>query len=111
MNLTKLKKDLNSAAKKINAKKEERKAINDDINALRQDLAARGIPKAAFDMALKYMNWDEDKRKGWDAAFALAREAIGLPFNDQGELFVPGEEEEEDDRQMSVAEAAAATLQ
>lgn len=101
--LTKTKKAIVAAFKSVVAYKEERQAINDEISSLRQGLVAKGIPKAAFDMAVKYANWDEDKRKGFDAAYALAREAIGVPFNAQGDLFIPGDEGESDEERRAAA--------
>jgi uncharacterized protein (UPF0335 family) len=97
VNLTKVKKAISSAFKKVVQFKEERAAINEEMGALRQALAAQGIPKPAFDMAVRYASWDEDKRKGFDVAYSLAREAIGMPFNAQGDLFIPGDDEDEEE--------------
>jgi hypothetical protein len=92
-NLTNTKREIKSAADAVMRLKDERTDINESIAEKRAKLVTLGIPKAAFDMAMRYLNWDEDKRRGFDTAYAVAREAIGLPFNDQGDLFVPDEDE------------------
>jgi len=86
-NLTKLKKDIVAGIKKIAKHKADRTSSNDEIAAIRSGLEAKGIHKAALDMAIKYSLWDEDKREGFDIAYEIAREAIALPFNPQGDLF------------------------
>ncbi len=61
------------------AVKKQRTALNAQMQELREKLPPLGVPKEAADMAIRYMNWDEDRRRGFDAAYQLAREAIGLP--------------------------------
>lgn len=84
-NLTDKIKKIQTTIDKVREKKEERGSINADIQALRENMASIGIPKAAFDMALRYLDWDADKRQGFDVAYALVREAGGLPL--QSDLF------------------------
>lgn len=86
-NLTALKAEISEAVSKIESLKADRASVNDDIAAIRSDLAAKGIPKKCLDMAMAYMNMDADKREGFDIAYGIVREAIGLPFDGQGELF------------------------
>lgn len=43
-------------------------------------LVALGIPKAAFDQAMRYLGWDEEKRQGFDLAYRIVREAGGAPI-------------------------------
>lgn len=88
-NLTEKIKKIQLTIEKVREKKEERAGVNSDIQALRENMAAIGIPKAAFDMALRYLDWDADKRQGFDVAYALVREAGGLPL--QGDLFMAAE--------------------
>lgn len=88
-NITALKKDITDGVGKIEKLKEERAGINDAIAAVRSDLQAKGIHKKALDMAMTYMNMDADKREGFDIAYDIVREAIGLPFSAQGELSLP----------------------
>ena len=84
-NLTEKMKSIQSAIQRVRQKKDERAEVNADIAAIRNGLASLGIPKAAFDMALRYLDWEPEKRQGFDVAYALVREAGGLPL--QGDLF------------------------
>ena len=79
-NITKLKDDIVKGVGSINELKLERTSINEQIGALRSDLEAKGIKKQALDMAMTYMNWDEDKREGFDIAYTIVREALGAPL-------------------------------
>lgn len=58
----------------------QRENINQQIQALREKMFARGIPKEAFDLAIRYKEWPEDKRRNFDLAYALCREAVGEPM-------------------------------
>lgn len=64
----------------INNLKAERSEVQADIQAAREAIVAMGIPKKAMDMAMAYMAMDEKQRKGFDAAYAMVRQAIGLPM-------------------------------
>jgi hypothetical protein len=81
-NIVELKKDIANAIAEINQAKAERKNCNDRIAEIRSKLETKGIHKQAFDMALKYLNMDADKREGFDIAYAIVREAGGLPLQD-----------------------------
>jgi uncharacterized protein (UPF0335 family) len=83
-----IKADIASAAQRVTRLKEERGEINEVIAEIRAHVVTLGVPKAAFDMAMKYASFDEDKRKGFDLAYSIAREALGLPVSAQGDLFV-----------------------
>lgn len=85
--LDNVKKAAADSARRVEALKAERVAINEDIASIRADMVTKGIPKAAFDMALRYAGWDEDKRAGFDTAYSIVREALGLPVDAQGDLF------------------------
>ncbi len=84
-NISKLMEDVKSAAAKVNTLSAKRQGINDDINAIRHDMEAKGISRKAFDAALAYSNQDPEKREGFDVAYSIAREAMGVPL--QGDLF------------------------
>lgn len=87
-NITSLKKDIKAGVDKIENLKADRTALNEEIASVRSDLQAKGIPKAALDMAMKYMNFDPEKREGFDMAYDIVREAIDLPIDaNQGSLF------------------------
>lgn len=88
-NLSETMKSIQSAIKKIRDLKSERSEINDTISSIRENLQALGISKAAFDMALRYLDWEPEKRQGFDLAYSLVREAGGLPI--QGDLFAETE--------------------
>ena len=85
-NIEPLKQDISEGYQKVVGLREERKAINDKIQAIRTDLEAKGIAKPAFDMAMRYVLWDPDKRAGFDLAYSIAREALGTPVDSQGDI-------------------------
>lgn len=84
-NLTELKKLIADSIKAVTELKKDRADVNAEIGAVRAKLVAQGIPKKAFDMAMAYINMDPDDREGFDVAYALVREAGGLPM--QEDLF------------------------
>lgn len=86
-NISELKREVRAGVDRITKLKEDRTAVNEAIAAIRSDLVAKGIHKKALDMAMTYMLMDPDKREGFDIAYDIVREAIGLPFNPQGDLF------------------------
>lgn len=88
-NLTDKIKKIQTAITRIKQHKDERAEVNAEIMAVRESMTAIGIPKAAFDMALRYLEWEPEKRQGFDVAYALVREAGGLPL--QGDLFLAAE--------------------
>jgi len=81
-NLTEIKKLIADSLYNVNQAELDRKDINADIQAIREKLAAKGIPKRAFDLARSYMKMDPDDREGFDIAYALVREVGGLPLQD-----------------------------
>jgi hypothetical protein len=84
-NLTELKKLIADSIRSVTELKKDRADVNAEIGAVRAKLVAQGIPKKAFDMAMAYINMDPDDREGFDVAYALVREAGGLPM--QEDLF------------------------
>lgn len=54
------------------------KAKRDRRNELRSAIEAAGVPKKAFDYALKVRNMEPEDRQGFDEGYVIAREAIGL---------------------------------
>ena len=84
-NVDGLKKKIAAAIGNVRELKKDRQDTNAEIQAVRENMNALGIPKAAFDMAMRYLEWDEDKREGFDIAYALVREAGGAPM--QEDLF------------------------
>lgn len=86
-NISQLKKAIKDGVQRIEAEKEKRTAANEEIASIKADLVAKGIHRAALDMAMKYMSLDPDKREGFDVAYSIVREAIGLTITNQGDLF------------------------
>lgn len=86
-NITELKKDIVAGVQRIQAEKEKRTACNEEIAAVKADLVAKGVHKKALDMAMTYMAMDADKREGFDVAYDIVREAIGMPISAQGDMF------------------------
>jgi len=72
--------DITKAFEKIDQLGKDRDAINQKVQATREDLYAKGIPKEAFDLARNYKDWPEDKRRNFDLAFAVCRDAVGMPM-------------------------------
>lgn len=85
-NISGLKADIQEGVKKLENLADERTAINASMNSIRSDLEAKGVHKKALNMAMQYLNMDPDKREGFDIAYSIVREAMGLDF-EQGELF------------------------
>jgi hypothetical protein len=81
-NLTQLKKDVKKIVDGINGQKNKRADINAQIASYRAKLETMGIHKKAADMAMAYMGWEPEKREGFDIAYAIVREAMGLPVSD-----------------------------
>lgn len=84
-NATELKKVVREIIGMIGKHEEERAAINDDIRGAVERAEQLGIGRDALRMAMRYAAFDETKRAGFDAAYQIVREAIGLPI--QGYLF------------------------
>lgn len=105
-NLNKLKASIADAINGVKRLKVERTDINAEIAELRANMETLGIPKKAFDMAMTYMNMDPDKREGFDIAYAIVREAGGLPMSD--DLFAAADRrmtQEEDNKKPEAATA------
>jgi len=88
-NMTPLEKEVSQAIDRIQDRKKDRSAINDDIAAIRSGLEAKGIRKKALDMGIMYLEMDERDREGFDLAYDIVRAAIGLQYKPQGDLFIP----------------------
>lgn len=72
--------DILAAIALVDGLGKKRDAINQKVQAAREDLFAKGIPKEVFDLIRRYREWPEDKRRIFDLAFACCREAIGEPI-------------------------------
>lgn len=85
-NISGLLEEIKRERDKVIALKKKRSEINAQIAESRARMEAKGITKWAFDSALAYFEADVDKRQGFDEAYAIAREGMGLAFK-QGDLF------------------------
>ncbi len=79
-NLTELKKKIQAAIKSVKSLKEERTETNAAIAEVRASMEAAGVHKKAFDMAMAYLSWEPERRENFDLAYAIVREAGGLPI-------------------------------
>lgn len=70
--------------------KDQRAAINADIVAARAEAKAAGINVHALNAAMAYAAMSPDVRTGFDFSYDLARDAVGLPYQ-QGELGLEGQ--------------------
>ena len=81
--LSELKTLIRSAVERIRQFTDDRATSNADIAADVAALEAQGIHRKALKWAMTYAEWDDDTRAGFDAAYALVRESLGVPFEDQ----------------------------
>jgi uncharacterized protein (UPF0335 family) len=84
-NLTKIKLDVKKHADEVAHLKKRRSEINDEISAISAKVETYGIPKKAFDDAIRYFETDLDKRANYDTGYQIVREALGV----QMDLFSP----------------------
>ena len=84
-NLTELKAEIGEAVKQMEHIDAERLSLNEDAGAIRAKLEKQGIPRAVFAAAYRYYKMDPDKREGFDVAYRICRESVGLPV--QEDLF------------------------
>ena len=84
-NLTELKEFIKAQVDAIKELKAEGATFNEDIKSIFAKMESRGISKHAARAAMQYMSWDKDQRRGFDLAYQLVREAMGLPV--QADLF------------------------
>lgn len=57
---------IQTAINAVKQLKNDRADTNAEIAAVRANMEALGIPKPAFDMAVKYINMDPEDREGFD---------------------------------------------
>lgn len=83
-------KDIQDAARRVEALKKQRGQINKDIAAVRASMEAKGVDKRAFDDTMALFASNRMEREGYAEGVALVREALE---EIQGELF-PSKKEE-----------------
>ena len=77
-NISELKKKAKEAAEKVMGLEARRLEIGEEITAVRVSLEAEGIPRSAFDQALRDFKKDPDKRSAHDLGYTIVREALGI---------------------------------
>lgn len=90
-----LKKEIKAGVDILIALKGSNQGNNEEASSIRSNLETKGIPREALSMAIRYRNWDEDKRRGFDAAYQLVRDSIGLKI--QPDLFEFPDDDNADD--------------
>jgi chaperonin GroEL (HSP60 family) len=81
--LNELKKKIRDAVNTVNGAKEDRAESNAVIAEAMASMEAKGIPRKALQWAMTYSEWDSDARAGFDVAYQIVREAIGVPMEDE----------------------------
>jgi uncharacterized protein (UPF0335 family) len=80
-NLTETKEVIRDVVPRIIKLKEERKAINADIQELRERVNAAGVSKSALDHAIRVREMDPTDREKFDEGYAIARDAMNVPIS------------------------------
>lgn len=95
-NLTALKADIGKLSIEVINLKAKRAEVNAEIAECRAKAKRMGIKPKAFDLAIAYREMDAEQRENFDESYAIAREANGVPFKAQLDLF--DEERDNDER-------------
>ena len=77
---------IKTADQKLEKLEDERSAINADMDAIRKDIKAKGVPLDVFRHARVIRRMEEDDRAEYDQMVALCREALGVPTQAELEL-------------------------
>jgi len=73
------------AVEDLLAYEKDRSSVNADMQAIREDLQSKGIPKKALAAAINVSKMTEKEMDGFDAAYRILRDAIDKPI--QSDLF------------------------
>lgn len=103
-NLTKIKKDLAEARDRVKAINLEIKELQAEKQHIRDGVEAMGIPKEAFDQAIRVAEMDPDKRRAYDFGYEVTREAL----NAQLDLFTSVDDQNESKPANKPKESSAA---
>ena len=103
-NLTKIKKDLAESRDRVKAINLEIKELQAEKQHIRDGVEAMGIPKKAFDQAIRVAEMDPDKRRAYDFGYEITREAL----NAQLDLFSSVDDQNESKPANKPKEATAA---
>lgn len=80
-----LHREISEAMDEIARLEQERKAINAQVQEIREQVKAKGVNLQAFDLARKFWKMDGDQRQAVDFSLQLCRKAKGIGL--QQELF------------------------
>lgn len=80
-NLSNCKDLIKNGVPKIIGIEKKIKALRDEKNSIRENINAAGVPKAAFDHALRTFKMDPDDRARFDEGVAITRDAMALPLS------------------------------
>lgn len=83
--MTELQKECATAMREIKTGETKRSEINNQIQAVRERMEAKGISKKALAMAIQVSKMNEDDLDGFDTAYLILRKAIELPV--QSDMF------------------------
>ena len=77
---------IKDGAERVNNAKLTRQEANEVMAEVRASLEVLSIPRKAFARALEAMDMDPDKRKVYDIAYRICREALGTPVDQVTDL-------------------------
>lgn len=80
-NLSNCKDLIKNGVPKIIGIEKKIKALRDERNSIRENINAAGVPKAAFDHALRTFKMDPEDRARFDEGVAITRDAMALPLS------------------------------
>ena len=82
-NLAAIKDDVKEGVAEMVRLEGERKAINEQIGAIRQRIVSKGVNRHALKAAISYYKSEEGQRAGFDSSYRLVREAVGVPVDNE----------------------------
>lgn len=82
-NLTELKEDLKKALPDINRIMSEREELSAQLNEIKASMEGKGIGRRALMRAYRDTKADPEKRTEEETQYAIAREAFGIPIQDE----------------------------
>lgn len=80
-NLSETKEIVRNAVPELVNLKKERKAINEQMAAIRERVNAAGIPKKALEHAIRVREMEPDDREAFDEGYAIVRDVIGCSMS------------------------------
>lgn len=79
-NLKAIMKDVADGYEKIKTSTSKRGEANAEIKAVLAKLETQGVMTSSMRFAMAYVEMSEDQRRGFDIAYQIAREALGMPI-------------------------------